>query len=73
MTNRIEYTDNTAEMTTPEDEIILIAITLESKGRPLTLENAHEILAQGLKNAPEAWKITMDDLPTLWAKIIEGD
>lgn len=72
MTNRTEYTDKPIEMTTVEDELYLIALTLESRELPLTLANATDILSQGLANAPAMWKLTLKELPDLWAKIVEG-
>jgi hypothetical protein len=71
MTNRIEYLDKITE-TTKQDEVWLIALNLENKGQPLSLENAQAALRQGLQNAPEMWKLSMDDLPGLWAELVTG-
>jgi hypothetical protein len=35
---------------------------------PLTLENAQAVLRKGLAGAPDAWVITLAELPELWAE-----
>lgn len=35
----------------------------------MTLQNAQLLLGKGLKRKPEAWTITMAELPELWAEI----
>lgn len=34
----------------------------------MTLQNAQLLLGKGLKRKPEAWTITMAELPELWAE-----
>lgn len=38
----------------------------------LTLDNARFVLAIGLRNKPLAWTITPEELPALWAELIEA-
>lgn len=71
MTNRIQYSDNYIEPTTKAEEVMWIADLLRKARRPLTLENAQITLGLGLDNAPEAWKLTMAELPALWAALVE--
>ena len=74
MTNRISYTTTAfIEPATKTDEVLLIALTLTDKKKPLTLANAIEALKQGLANAPDMWLLAEDDLPALWSALIEAD
>jgi hypothetical protein len=41
---------------------------LTERREPLTLENARFVLVIGLKNRPDAWTITLAELPELWAE-----
>lgn len=69
MTNRINYT-NFTEPITKADEVMLIALTLTDKNKPLTLANAIEALRTGLVNAPDMWMLSEGDLPALWAALV---
>lgn len=71
MTNRINYTTNFIEPTTKADEVMLIALTLTDKDKPLTLANALEALRLGLANAPDMWMLAEEDLPALWVALVE--
>lgn len=38
-------------------------------GAALSLDNARAVLAVGLRNRPDAWTITAEELPALWAEL----
>jgi hypothetical protein len=71
MTNRKDYTDGYIEPQTKTDEVMLIAVNLTWKDKPLTLANAIETLRQGRASAPDMWLLTEDDLSALWGALID--
>lgn len=38
----------------------------------LTLDNAAAVLAVGLRNRPDAWTITAEELPGLWEGVVQA-
>lgn len=70
MTNRLQYTDTIIEPSTKEEEITLLTNLLAEMGQPLTLQNAGELLALGLQNAPDQWLLSLDDLAVLWPQMM---
>lgn len=71
MTNRIDYQDQTlTEPSTKEAEVIYLAEVLGKLGRPINVQQAKEVLAFALENAPGAWLISLADLETLWGVVI---
>lgn len=72
MTNRnSEYTITLTEPDTPEDEVLYLARLLPQMGRPVTLDQAKELLSFALENAPGAWLISLADLERLWVVVVE--
>jgi hypothetical protein len=50
------------------EDVTVIRDILTERREPLTLENARFVLVIGLKNRPDAWTITLAELPELWAE-----
>lgn len=55
-----------------QKDLEVIMEVLTERGDPLTLDNARFVLAIGLKNKPAAWTVTPEELPALWAELIEA-
>lgn len=53
-------------------DIFFIAIVLSDSDLDPTLENALAILAKGRANKPNAWTVTPEELPGLWAEICQN-
>lgn len=72
MTNRIEYPiPSIDDYPTPEQDIKTIVERLGQINKPLTLDNATDVLTQCLSRSPDAWAITLADLPALWVELVE--
>lgn len=39
-------------------------------GHALSLDNARAVLAVGLRNRPDAWTVTPEELPDAWAELV---
>lgn len=62
-------------ITTYEDarkgDVFFIAVVLRDSDLDPTIENALAILTKGRANKPAAWTITPEELPALWAEMID--
>lgn len=54
-------------------DVHYIAIVLYDSQMDLTLENAQVILEKGRANKPLAWTVTPEELPALWAELVETE
>lgn len=55
-----------------QKDIEVIREVLIERGDALTLDNARFVLAIGLRNKPLAWTVTAEELPALWAELVEA-
>ena len=71
MTNRIQDTYQITDAPqTQAADIAFIREILVERGDELSLENARFVLAIGLRNRPDAWTLTLEELPKLWAETV---
>lgn len=70
MTNREQHTDIVIkDELTQAEEVLLIVVVLADKGKPVTLANAQEQLAEALATRPELWTLTATRLAELWPPV----
>lgn len=55
-----------------KEDLDAIRDILTERGDPLTLDNAVAVLAVGLRNRPDAWTITPEELPGLWVGMAQA-
>lgn len=54
-------------------DVRFLALVIQDSDLPPTLENALAFLAKGRANKPLAWTVTPEELPALWAELVEPE
>lgn len=52
-------------------DVRYLALVIQDSDLPPTIENALAILAKGRANKPMAWTVTPEELPALWADMVQ--